>query len=325
VVYQPYETGKIRWRYGTEPWQEIIGAGFTYSTEIVQNLTQNTSYQLVYESPIVSNGILQGWTNVESKQSLGTRNGISAWSVTFVDWKGTYNGKLQHSNAGSSAASFPPAGQRYVTVYLNLTTGNGLQTVQINTTLGLWALRIEQTNAALRSTSCKFKIFKNGVEVRSETRSTCPQVEVIPCSLSPNKKAIKVKKFRYLDRVEVVPYAYDVRWGLITDTGNYGLLLAKKEIPAECLNVYNNGVTSTIPTNFGNIANTPEQLYLLQAQICSAPGCPPPVYDVICDCQCEKCPDYTCPIECGDFICCYNDYGVSVQTIPKDKYCGGSV
>lgn len=323
VIYQEYLSGKIRWRYGTEPWQEIIGAGFTYTTKIIQNLTQNTNYQLVYDSPIVSNGILQGWTNVEYKYQLGTRNGISDWSLTFVDWKGTYTGKLEHSNASSNPANFPPAGQRYVTVFVNLNTGNGQQTVQINTSTGLRGLRIEQTNAALRSTSCEFKIFKQGVQIRSETRSTCPQVEIIPCNLNPVSKKIEIDKYRYLDRIEVVPYAYDVRLGLIVD-GNYGLLLAKKPIPPECLNIYKNDVTSTIPTDFGNFANTVETAYNLIAQICSYPGCPPPKYEVLCDsCGCESCPGDTCPVECNGVICCYNDYGVSVKEIALADYCGG--
>jgi hypothetical protein len=287
VNYRPYVGGKIRWRYGTEPWQEITGSGLTYTTEIVQNLTQNTGYQLVYESPIVSNGILQGWTNVESKFGLGTRNGISAWSITFVDWKGTYNGKLQHSNASSNPANYPPSGQRYVTVYLNLTTGNGQQVVQINTNSGLWGLRIEQTNAALRSTSCKFKIFKNGVEVRSETRATCPEVQLIPASLSSETKSIAIQKAANLERTEV------------NNTG----------IPPECLNIYTTSNTSNgVGSEF-------------KAQICSSPGSPPPQYEVICCAPCDSCPAGTCPIECGGQICCYGADGISVKSIALANYC----
>jgi hypothetical protein len=164
---------------------------------------------------------------------------------------------------------------------------------------------------------CQFKVFKNGQTIYNETRSTCPEVQKISCTLSEQNKAVKVNKLPYLERVEVVPYAYL----------NFGLNVFQAAIPSNCLNIYNNLTTTIIPlfNGFPTPSNSSQANYNFVDQICSYPGCPPPQFDVICDCQCQSCPGDTCPIECGDHICCYNDYGVSVQTIPKANYCGGNL
>jgi hypothetical protein len=304
VAYREYLGGKIRWRYGTEPWQEIIGAD---------------NYSI--------NNIVASFSGGQCPKRYNVRVFYDAFSA---------NNKLYQANASVALTLYGPISNVYfagTTLIINCKNANGSPFVY-QTTLAQPIVRAELKSVILaplvgidncgnRLDQYEFKVFKNGVLIRTETRATSPQVEVIPCSLSPETKEIDIKKWAYLDRVEVVNYAYDVQLALLTDIGNYGLLLIKKPIPPECLNVYNNDVTSTIPTNFGQVANTPENGYRLIQQICSAPGCPPPAYDVICDDCCDKCPDYTCPIECGDDVCCYNDYGVAVQTIPKDRYCGG--
>jgi hypothetical protein len=169
------------------------------------------------------------------------------------------------------------------------------------------------------SSSCIFKVFKNGAIVHTETRTVCPEVEKIPCKLSDINHSIEIKKLPYLEKVEVVPYAYSA----YKLPGVTAPIVQADKIPAECLNIYNNAIYVIPPSGIGIYSNaTPFDSFV--AQICSAPGCPPPEYQVICDCQCQTCPGDTCPIECGDRICCYNDYGVSVQSIPKSDYCGGA-
>lgn len=332
VVYQPYETGKVRWRYGTEPWQEIIGAD-DYSSVSSYNLSANQRYRYVASGANVSNGIFQGWQSEFKSGSSYQFNGIQDWYVVF-------NKMYRQSNGSAGYAvkygyppngtwdhygdAIPPAGYRSIAATIWVQSQGSWITINQPSTTGIWIIRWEPLNLATATTQCLFKVFKKGVVVHQETRSTCPQVEKIPCSLGANK-SIKVEKYSYLDRVEVVPYFYDVRLGgLIDSPGGIGFYLAKGQIPPECLNIYNNDVTSTIPTDFGNYANTPENGYRLQAQICSALGCPPPKYEVICGCQCKRCPGDTCPMPCGDYICCYNDYGVAVDQIHKDDYCGGT-
>lgn len=142
--------------------------------------------------------------------------------------------------------------------------------------------------------------------------------------MSKEQKVIKIKKIPFLERVEVVNYGYDVRLGFAIDgPKDYGFLLVKDNIPDECLNIYKNNIASTIPNNFFQIANTAENNYQLIAQICSAPDCLPPQYNVECDCDrnCEECPPGTCPLSCDDRICCYDDYGKSIKEILIDNYC----
>jgi hypothetical protein len=317
VSYREYLGGKIRWRYGSEPWQEILGNGLTYTTETINNLTQNTSYQLVYRQPIVSNGLFQGWSS-EFTSGIGTHNGITSWRMRFV----LNGGAVVLTNPFCTFFNGDPGiGNRNCQIWVDITSQGVTTNRLIGSSTGSWGLRVQQTNSALRSTSCIFKIFNNGTEIRTETRSTCPQVEVIPCSLSPELKKIEIKKLPYLERVEVRNQSINV-FSLVPDAPP---LIDVSPLPPECLNVY---LTYTLaPPLLSDYVPLPGIInpYQFVAQICSAPGCPPPVYDVICDDCCDKCPDYTCPIECGDHVCCYNDYGVSVQTIPKDRYCGGAL
>lgn len=161
---------------------------------------------------------------------------------------------------------------------------------------------------------CTLTIYKQDEIVWQADYPECPVVEQVPCRLADVSKEIKIEKLPYLERIEVVNYAYDVRWGALVDSDNYGFLLTKKQIPNECLNIYNNSVASTIPNDFFQVANTPENGYNSIAQICSAPGCLPPEYQVICDCQ-EKCPDGTCTVQCGDRFCCYDSNGIAVKSL----------
>jgi hypothetical protein len=282
-------------------------------------LTQNTTYRIVFNEPIVTGGVFQGWNGVESTISLGTRNGISSYSITFIDWKGSYTGKTEHCIAGSNPSSFPPAGQRFCTVLVTMQTGNGQQTQTINTTLGMKVLRIEQTNPALRSQICRFKIFRQGVEVRQEVRATCPEVQVIPCSLDPTGiKSFKITKDRFISRVDVTNKSVTQVFLPPSNTPVFEI----KDLPPECLNVY---VASVVAPPFvaSNLPSPGFELWDFKAQICSMVGCPPPTYEVLCEDCCESCPDGTCALECDGKICCYNDYGLSVREIELTNYCGG--
>jgi hypothetical protein len=49
----------------------------------------------------------------------------------------------------------------------------------------------------------------------------------------------------------------------------------------------------------------------------------PPKIDTECMPECIKCPNGTCAVPCGNVICCYNNDGISVLSIPKERYCNG--
>jgi hypothetical protein len=330
VHYREYESGKIRWRYGIEPWKEI--AGDDYSIKVENSYTRDTNYKYVYRYPNgVANNALT-WSNDTVWVSGSNRfNGIQSFRLKIIHKGRTFycpNNKYDTivRDANGNIGTDPIISQRKAEFYVEVVSQGITTTIYKGSDVGQWAIGFVAVDGVPIPTVCNFKIFKKGVVVYTETRAVCPEVQKIPCKLSTTKKQIEIEKFPYLNRVEVVDYAYDVRLGLLIDIGNYGLLLVKSKIPSECLNIYNNDITSTIPTNFGNFANTPENLYRLVGQICSAPGCPPPEYQVICDCNnCESCPEGTCAVECEGQVCCYGFDGVSVKSIALENYCGGQL
>ena len=162
-------------------------------------------------------------------------------------------------------------------------------------------------------TQCFFSVYRGREIVHTEVRDNCPQVEQLPCRLSDVINEIKIEKIPYLQRLEVVDFFYQ----------NFGLNVYQRKIPDECWNVYRN-LTTVIPPASQGIpvpANNLQGDYELILQICSAPGCPPPEYNVICDCDCEKCPDGTYPVECGNHVCCYDtSTGKAIKEIEIEKF-----
>jgi hypothetical protein len=328
VVYQEYQTPKIRWRYGIEAWQEIEADNYT--TNIVTDLSVNTTYQIVYRSYVITpDGQSPAWNTTDRVLSTTYQiDGVDDWWM-LVDWPNNINPPRSYFTRYQPFARFavkeannnvtPNAAYRtafFSLVYVSkgvTTTKNVLQTN------GIWFVDLQATDPAKRKTKCVFKVFKNNNLIYQETRAVCPEVEKIPCKLSDVRHSIEIKKLPYLERVEVVPYQYSA----YKLPGVPAPIVQADKIPAECLNIYNNAIYVIPPSGQGIYPNaTPFDSFV--AQICSAPGCPPPEYNVICDCQCQTCPGDTCPIECGNHICCYNDYGISVQSIPKSDYCGGT-
>jgi hypothetical protein len=326
VHYREYQGAKIRWRYPGEPWQEIYGDDYSIKQEkgkcpvlyhvFGQYIALNNpdcGYRGYWRTAVsvIGSQVVSYLPKLADdhewviKLTTGKNQPIRSINYNLYSTKYLANstGQMYWNSTGCINTSNPAYGQR-------------LDLAEIE------VIRVD--GQADNCGDCVFTVTKNGQIVHTETRTVCPEVQKIPCSLSTVNKQIEIKKLPYLERVEVVPYAYDVRWGILTNSSNYGLLLAKGKIPTECLNIYHNDVTSTIPTDFGNFANTPESGYRLIAQICSAPGCSPPEYQVICDCNnCESCQSGTCPVECGEQICCYGSDGISVKAIAKSNYCGG--
>jgi hypothetical protein len=179
--------------------------------------------------------------------------------------------------------------------------------------LNLTATRIDgQPDNCGTPAQCIFRVFENGTILRfSRTEEVCPTVQIYPCKLEDGLNAITVTKFPYLERVEVVDYGYF----------QFGLNLYRSIIPDNCLNIYVNGVTAYIPPPFLPVPYVPGN-YQFIAQICSDESCPPPVYDVVCDCECKDCPPNTCAVVCGDVVCCYDPEGTAIEIIPIEEYCG---
>ncbi len=147
----------------------------------------------------------------------------------------------------------------------------------------------------------------------------CPEVIKGDCRLEETINEVEIDKVPYLQRIEVRNHG--VGYAPIAAP-----LYKRYEIPSECLNIYNTDIWAAPIVLDTALAPGALYPYLFVKQICSAPGCPPPEYNVICDCECEKCPTNTCAVECGNNICCYDtSTGISVKQIEINKYCGDDI
>jgi hypothetical protein len=326
VVYQEYEPPKIRWRYGSEPWQEIIGAD-DYSLTQIESSCPGQPHELNY-----------GRQNVVFSGESCSPTNVTVFTPVR-NWQGHTNAPFSNLRISAPSQGFeiiypdpltaPPLTKYWCSdqnfrTYFYVTDNTGTEKLLVSTAARGFAF----INFGVRPdfvqncppSQCEFKVFKNGQIVHQETRAICPEVEKLPCRLSDLVKTIEIKKLPYLERVEVVPYQYST----YRLPGVPAPIVQADPIPSQCLNIYNNAIYVVPPSGQGIYPDAiPFDSFV--AQICSASGCLPPEYQVICDCNnCESCPGDTCPIECDGRICCYNDYGVSIKEIPLSNYCGGN-
>lgn len=320
VVWREYLPPIVRWRYPDEDWQEIEADN--YELELANGQCP-TKYHLfgTYKVANLSNCTGTGYW----RTSFAVHRDDAVSFIPELDNQGDWAIKLTN---GVFSKLHPRSEEDYNKNYLPDLRNFGFKNYQvdypnrpcINTNFP-YGYEVQSTKLVRVDGQpddcgdCTFTIRSNDEIVHQEIRDVCPEVEQLPCRLSDISQEIKIEKTPWLSRIEVVDYAYDVRLGLLVDSDNYGLLLAKKQIPDECLNIYKNNITATIPNDFIQLANQPENAYNQITQICSADGCPPPEYQVICDCN-KECPEGTCGIQCGDRICCYGSDGVAVKSIP---------
>jgi len=345
VHYREYQGAKIRWRYGSEPWREINGDDYTFTDYPQFPQTAPKAYRIWAKGKVLtrvppppdtvppqpirySSGqeilcTVNTWfqSPIWSVKPVVNSAGSWLWEVTHTPVVG---GNQFQGNCVKQTISFNVGTPR---------SNGGLEGVEANTNVNApavasfydWYL-VEDTQVVLRNCvnqqnfTCTFKVFKNGQIVYQETRNVCPEVQKIPCQLSAVNKQIEIKKLPYLERVEI----RDQSINTVFVSPIQAPLLDTKPLPQNCYNVYKTDILA--PPLLSNFVPLPGVVnpYEYITQICSAVGCPPPEYQVICDCQCQTCPSDTCPIECGNYICCYNDYGVSVAQIPLVDYCGGN-
>jgi hypothetical protein len=308
VVYQEYLPPSIRWRYPGEDWQEILGDDY----KINENLTGQCSTK--YKASWITN--VFGSNTKCSNSSAVLFGPYNVW--------GPVSGVIFKNPRGNCGA--------YESMYL-LCHGLSSQPRKVdqiefligsNSVLGRYANAINfqvvlDDNQPDNCGNCTFMVTKNGNIVHQETRSVCPEVEKLPCRLSDVVKTIEIEKLPYLERIEVRNQSIEP---IYLPPANVPLLDVKS-LPNECLNIYNTYILA--PPFLSDYVPLPGIInpYQYIAQICSAPGCSPPQYQVICDCECQVCPDNTHPITCGDSICCYGSDGIAVKTISIDDYCGG--
>ncbi len=327
MVYQEYEPPKIRYRYPGEDWQELIADNYELEQPFVpgaEQLHRNVikakaicisrfppinSLPAIYEAGELFDVIVPATlVNRGAVASECSSNG----DLTY--WRVNYN----YTSIGSGNVC-----NRLPTVGIFRWAEDTSKTIstQYSTTIAPGASKIinfqierDESYAPLtcNNSNCFFKVYYQGELIYEEDRVDCPEVEIIPCKLSEEYKEIDIDKIPYLERVEVTEYAYQ----------NFGFGVYQGNIPVECLNIYKNTTATIIPISdiIPVSTNSPQSAYGFIGQICSYPGCPPPKYDVVCQ-DCELCPEETCPVQCGDKICCYDQDGVAVKEIALEDYC----
>ena len=313
VLWREYLPPVVRWRYPGEDWQEIEGDRYEIENQPAQ-CCGSWDITVAYNVPGCNGGI--EYTGAGTVRiPYGTYQGIEyrtdnpfTRTVIQVVYYDCYQDKLKTLPVWSStgkSSEIPNCGD---SLAIHDKPGSTYRIVDAVRVDG----GIEECN------TCWFSVYKGQEIVHTEVREDCPEVEQVSCRLSDVINEIKIEKIPYLQRIEVLDFAYQ----------NFGANVFRREIPDECLNIYRN-LTTVLPPLPGGIpvpANNLQEHYELILQICSAPGCPPPEYNVICDCDCEKCPTNTCPVECGNHVCCYDtSTGKAVKEIEIEKYCGGDI
>ena len=340
LVYREYLPPVVRWRYPGEDWQEIEGDD--YSIEDVEpqfEYTGRKAYQIL--ATVAVNGRCppdppygQFPTKWEDGELI-TIFALGGWfapiwevklnfDITYLRFEITYT-----TNTGNAPTTYC---KKRKVIFPCYTTKNGSSvTVAPGVSNFLspgvspgaqvqWQL-VELPEYDVKPCrnelpdECIFTVYFEGVVVYQNTQEGCPEVETLPCRLSKEYKEIGIEKIPYLERFEVIAWAYQ----------NLGLSVYRDSIPNQCLNIYKNNITTIIPLPGGvpTPTNTAQAAYGYIAQICSGEGCPPPLYDVVCDCnQCESCPEGTCAVECETHVCCYDALGNPVKSIPIENYCG---
>lgn len=312
VIYREYLPPVVRWRYEGEAWQEIEGDDYSIQREEMQcfvpyrfNWRHRPSSTRDWEYfSRGSNSLFPPFSNFKFlfTDNCGKNSENFPVHSDFPNsrcrgrWSFYYEGFDENGNKGS---------------YLNRDYGGNLFT-QEATSEYLGSQRADELPD--NCGDCILTITKNDEIVHTETRDTCPEVEILPCRLSDVYKEIKIDKVPYLSAIEVIPFARDAE----KINGVPYPLNFVRPIPSECLNIYRNELFDPLPSGLPSEENEPG-LGDYITQICSVPNCPPPEYEVICDCV-ERCPPNTCSVVCGSNICCYDSNGISQKSIPISSF-----
>ncbi len=287
VVYREYLPSVVRWRYPGEQWQEIEGDDYSIDERPAQ-CCGSWDITVEYYVPGCNRALdYSGTRTVRIPYGKYRRleyqldNPFVRTQIAVIYWDCRQNKEKSISVWSSTGKSsiLPNCGDPTA---IHDQPGSTYQLVS--------AVRVDAGQETC--TECTFTVYKNQEVVHSEQRENCPQGEILPCRLSDEVKEIKIEKEAYLQRIEVRNESIDV----VSVSPLDAPLIFTSQLPTDCLNIYK---TATLaPPILSEYVPVPGVInpYQFIQQICSAPGCPPPEYQVICDCECESCPDGTCPV-----------------------------
>lgn len=334
VVWHEYLPAVIRWRYPNEDWQKITGDDYTIEDRSPKyNTVASRSYKIKGKAVCIKRSPPARYKTLPLQFQAGEVIEVyisGNWSGGIYNWELIENGVNCNSNltylehtSYNTISSFCRERTIELIVFTRNKSDNNVRCKASGEStyepiLNLKSLHdiecIEQSTSPSPCrndipSECLFTVFSQDEIVHQETRDVCPEVEKIPCRLSDEYKEIKIEKVPYLSSIQVIRFGRDaekVKFVPYPLPNVYA-------IPNECWNIYRQEIWDLLPE--GNPRDVEPVFGDYIAQICSAPGCPRPEYEVICNCD-EKCPPGTCEIQCGNVICCYNDEGIAVKSIP---------
>jgi hypothetical protein len=327
------QAAKIRYRYPSENWQEIIADNWTIQPQTITQ-TQSFSWYSIHaqgvikdrfpyvppEQPIIYSPGQIVTCRVQSSYpgeitNVWFDNSQSNWRIHF-----NYN----QPNSNGTCTSLPI----FTTMVTNSSPAR-VAKVGSSTSVNPGFLQfisyqlIEDTSktpiVCKKSTNqCTFTAFCDSQIVHQEIRSTCPEVQNLGCFLDSSKQKT----------VEVELNPFDI---LYISTGTGGIIgtvfanflnalsLALQNIPF---------ATSLLQTIEEFLKNNPPECTLITVvrnlsnvetidQICSSCNCQPPYAFTVCFSK-EDCPLDTCKVDCGTHYCCYNEQGISIKSLPKE-------
>ena len=302
IRYRKYLSPAVRWRYPGEEWQEIEADDFTLEKDKGdRDFDGGQCADQIYQCYCVANGKKVAGEEIQGR---------------ITEFHCLRRGKQNKAQTGEIV-------QRYTIVLRNDRGETRVRDTLDEISDGYDFIKEVIPTRNLpecdddESDECTFTITQQGNVVHTETRDDCPEVEQLPSRKSDRTEVIKVKKSTYLQQIEVINQGIEAY-------GSGGLLSDTYPLPEECLNIYKTSVA--VPPTSNNFDSAAEIFspYEFVAQICSSPGYPPPEYNVVCRCG-EECPDGTCAVFCGDYVCCHNpSTGTAIQQIPIDEYAGGN-
>ena len=332
LTITPYLSAQIRYRYEGEDWQYVDGDDYLLEKEQSIDGDYNRKDVSLFAYFFLWGDAPRGHQAYPLKdgQLVETRilsRSLSAplWKIDFKEERGlvssivvetkSVNGSCIKEKSIDNLFHYKNGNAIYV---INAPTKHGSLGVKLVD--GVQNIRLETRNSSPLPCKnkiediCIFTITKDSRVVHKETRSVCPEVEK-------------------LDRVLGEPVRLDIETtplGFIEVTNTHQSFDADEDnieqIPDECWDVYN--VIPSIPIGFAPTAydaNSPGGMRINKfiGQYCSAKGSPRPEVDYqegSCD-KCESCPENTCPVTCGDRVCCYGNDGIAVKSIPLENYC----
>lgn len=324
IKIRPYLAPRIEYQYENEQKQIIYSNGgeLSYTIEQIPKQCPGIRYDILLQTPIISNGTLQGWNNISKININSPYNTDAPYSNVRLLINGVNHEYYDEQNYlyhwSFDSKGLPPYGR--TKNYRVVADTNSYQDVvlHIRNSFGIKIIGFEaEPNQAPCLDDCKFtveeKFYDNdGYVYRTDIRhqeirqENCPAVEQFECELGDletveaNLKSLEIlfisdsedfdnSLVEFLDTSEIIDYL----------SGN----------PPNCLLVWKLRRQFGLSFSLVNIA-----------QICSAAGCPPPKFIYEC-CICQSCPQNTCPVECGNHICCYDNQGIAVKSIPIKDYC----